>query len=828
METKHYDVSPRDVYKAYAQESVTEYYEYEVYWETGSLGLFFGEDRLTNLPVVTRSTPGANPVVQRMVAVNDTLVSANGVQSREFSFEAFFGRLQQMNKPVRLVFKRKVDASPAHVPARGRKPSVTVDELASPGDLDPRHRSPVEDGNQGRRVPTPPLQLPIVEEQEVADHISAARTPPDSPVRARESQRILKSKLDTALRDPKPVSPYTRDASATSSTHSESNPKRTAAPPPLNLARDTAAIMSSLSEPHRHRGSAPSPTPGSRESVTIASAIPESQPKRNSAPSPLNLTRDSASIMANHSESQGERSPVRSPPSAVRASVPQVDGSPSPFHSPPRGPVPDVPVVQASHATQSLSPSHSAVRDSVPAMAIVPEPQATRSPAPSPVPLTQNPVATKDSVSELHSPLSAVHSPLSSPSRADQHSLMYLDTESKAEVKPERSPPAEAPLRKSNADEARKESSPQSRNSASEESLSIWEIAAQDNSSEMQPVDESHVSAETADVVVAVVAAEVDVADYSQDPAANVPEFAFAEAVEEVDVGVELGVVAEVEMGIVVEVSDHEANPLPIVSGEPTTIAQADTPLSPDDSMVDQPPQLDDPISSHSEESASDVKSDLEGDDGNDKVELADMDPDAMDAIDQEPDITVDIDGNDMMPEVSKIKGSTFSPFKNNKSTVSANLAKYKRKAKNSRAVTKLPALTEEDALTVPLIAPNAVNTNVQVRGRSKPKPSMLETPDSTTYLVKWKESRSIGLQLKEVRFAKGVYPLVTDVCQEPCCEMLKHVCVGDIIVEINGRNTSLMGVKKTVNFLKTCTKTTLMKLRHGPAFVSQRVSAYV
>ncbi|POM61853.1 hypothetical protein PHPALM_29070 [Phytophthora palmivora] len=104
----------------------------------------------------------------------------------------------------------------------------------------------------------------------------------------------------------------------------------------------------------------------------------------------------------------------------------------------------------------------------------------------------------------------------------------------------------------------------------------------------------------------------------------------------------------------------------------------------------------------------------------------------------------------------------------------------------------------------------------------------MSDTPDSTTYLIKWKENRSIGLQLKEVRFAKGTYPLVTDVCQEPCCELLRHICVGDVIIEINGRNTSTMGVKKTVNFLKTCTKTTLMKIRHGPAFVNQRVSAAV
>lgn len=294
-----------------------------------------------------------------------------------------------------------------------------------------------------------------------------------------------------------------------------------------------------------------------------------------------------------------------------------------------------------------------------------------------------------------------------------------------------------------------------------------------------------------------------------------------------------MGVVADYEMGVMVEATVPEVKPLE--DAEPAIVAFQGESVGihpQEDSLPeveDQPPLS--VIEDEEDEGEPFMKSELANAGG--KTDLSDEDSDVMDSIDQ--DITADIDGNDMMPQVSKIRNSSsssssssLSPFKTNKATVHANLAKYKRKAKNSRAVTKLPALTEEVALTVPLVAPNAVNTTVQVRGRSKPKPSMLETPDSKTYLVKWKESRSIGLQLKEVRFAKGVFPLVTDVCQEPCCELLKHVCVGDVIVEINGRNTSLMGVKKTVNFLKTCSKTTLLKLRHGPAYVPQRVSAYV
>ncbi|KAF1318680.1 hypothetical protein FI667_g13708, partial [Globisporangium splendens] len=786
---KQYEVSPRDNdYGANAPHSGVEYYEYEVYWETGSLGLFFGEDRLTSLPVVTRSTPGANPVVQQMVAVNDTLVSANGVQSRDYSFEAFFGRLQQMKKPVRLVFKRKVDPSPAQIPARGRKPSVTVDELTSP----------IEDGSQARRVSTPP---PIIAEEEVADRINEARTPPDSPTHARESRRLQKSEVDAALRGAKPASPYTSDAAPGSSTHSELHQNRTAvSSPTLNLARDTAAIMSSVSEPQRSRGSAPSPHSASRKSVEITSPVADSQPKRNSAASPLNPTQDSAAIIGNQQAQQSPGHP--SLPVVQQAPASSVLPEQSLARSSSQNAMEDFDLFPSAvpdlQEAQNVSPSNkSTQRDSGPAAAVVQDVPAKRSSVSSSSPGSESSALADASIPELDGPVYVLgRSPPSSPGRANRRN-------SEEEVKPELSL-AKAPSRRSHGEVAAVGYNAHSRKSASEESQSVWEIAAQEEPmDDTQPHDESRKTSESADTGVAT-----EEMDYPQEPAA---ELVVAEAAEEPVVGVALGIVAEVEMGIVVEVSEPECNP--IASGEPGATVPSEDAMA---ALDDHSPQLGDLMSN---QGAANGKTELETDDGLDKSELADMDPDAMDAIDQAPDITADIDGNDMMPQVSKIKGGTLSPFKNQRATVNANLAKYKRKAKNSRAVVKLPALTEEDALTVPLVAPLAVNTTVQVRGRSKPKPSMLETPDSTTYLVKWKESRSIGLQLKEVRFAKGVYPLVTDVCQEPCCEMLKHVCVGDIIVEINGRNTSLMGVKKTVNFLKTCTKTTLLKLRHGPAF---------
>ncbi|KAG6955928.1 hypothetical protein JG687_00010889, partial [Phytophthora cactorum] len=275
---------------------------------------------------------------------------------------------------------------------------------------------------------------------------------------------------------------------------------------------------------------------------------------------------------------------------------------------------------------------------------------------------------------------------------------------------------------------------------------------------------------------------------------------------------VEVGMLADVEVGIAVEETDSE-----VVESSTSESDQNPWDLEPESKTH----HHDSKASSSTTESSSIVETS--------KVDFTDA-PESSDEFSSDPDMSSDIDivdGDIMMQEAPKDKVDV-NPPKPSKSSLNANLAKYKKKGKTSRGVIKLPALTEEEALTVPLVAPNAVNTTVQVRGRPKPKLTMADTPDSTTYLIKWKENRSIGLQLKEVRFAKGTYPLVTDVCQEPCCELLRHICVGDVIIEINGRNTSTMGVKKTVNFLKTCTKTTLMKIRHGPGFVNQRVSATV
>lgn len=891
VDTKQFELSPRE-----PAASDSDQYEYEVKWETGSLGLFFGEDRATSLPVVTRSTPNANSVVQRMVEVNDTLVSANRVQSRDFTFEAFFVRLQQMKKPVLLVFRRKIDSmSPAPGAARARLASVTVDGLTSPGE------------QSARRLPTPPRG---------GEHSNGLRTPPESPVyergsvrRANGSLRSRKTELDIDTSGSPPVAPRSSPTSVPSSSSSSANAsevssgsRRTAASP-LNLAQASAAIVAPrtsptqaeaastarVSDPTTGRHAAPptldlagasaaivAPRPSARAPVAPTSA-PEVSPSRQAAlASSLNLASASAAIMSTRSEPHRSGSAPLDPKSSWEeasesahhlepASPKQTKRStsvPSPHTSAPAtiqrqssssSPTPATHFSQPHHAHSKrsrTSSSDATSRLSVPTTALDAALQSPRSPQPpSPV----NGSSAVDATSSLQDPSRSQHSrsrgvsdassPLSSPKLPDAAEATSSAIEDAFEAEDEMndviSPTAiEGQVR------------------MSEEGLSMWEEdAIATDASEAEALGGSRSSwDEPLDIEGDAFDAEGKALDdefellmaklHESTKAAATGASAVPDE-EAVVAGVEIGVVADVAIGVAVAGANQP------LAGAPEDVELAFVaaePVAPDAVVVeigssDALPAvvLGETASDVEEvEGARERKSTLESElESTSDAGLADDGSDLLDAIEQ--DIIADIDENDLMPPPSpKLKSASSSsssgggsngsmtPFRSNRSTVHANLAKYKRRPKNSRAVTKLPRLTEDNALTVPLVAPNAVNTTVQVRGRSKPKPSMHETPDSTTYLVKWRESRSIGLQLKEVRLAKGVFPLVTDVCQEPCCEQLKHVCVGDVILEINGRNTSLMGVKKTVGFLKTCTKTTLLKLRHGPGYVPQRVSAHV
>ncbi|KAG6609188.1 isoform h [Phytophthora cinnamomi] len=237
-----------------------------------------------------------------------------------------------------------------------------------------------------------------------------------------------------------------------------------------------------------------------------------------------------------------------------------------------------------------------------------------------------------------------------------------------------------------------------------------------------------------------------------------------AEVAEEAELAEEAGLSCHVEMGVAVDDSEAEI--------EDNSASETDNDASPWD-LEPEPERKKAGAAVPRDEATSSSG----GSSSIDSAVAASNFADASDSSDEfanDPDISSDIDivdGDIMMQEAPKDKVDSANAPKPSKASLHANLAKYKKKGKTARGITKLPALTEEEALTVPLVAPNAVNTTVQ-----------------------WKENRSIGLQLKEVRFAKGTYPLVTDVCQEPCCELLRHICVGDVIIEINGRNTSTMG----------------------------------
>lgn len=707
------------------------YFDYDVLWETGSLGLFFGEDRTTNLPVVTRSTSSANAVVQRMVAVNDTLVSANGIQSRDYTFDAFFSRLQQMNKPVRLVFRR-LATSPGKVPP-GRKPSMTVETNLSPGGSNLRRPVGTGESPHAKRSNTPPL----------------------------------------------PPSPQVNGTSPSQAHHDRG---RTPSPPSVSVpsvspsAGRTDAPSTSESTPLRHSVRA---SGGSRSwkssSSEVAATVETAAPGRNSQ-SPLNGT---AAI----------RSSVKVPENDPEA--PQDVGDRSSHVK--RGSMGTTPSLMKSGSNRGLgtSPQNTEIP-----VATVRENSETRR--------NQFERSSEDSNSRDQAP---------QPEQKDTNIKADL-TDPWSEASESQSPPSPSQDRQN--EKAPEE--PSSMDSPVHRRSSGTKMDA-DNSG-----DEIHVEASGSG---------------SSSPLLLSPTTSLSPPADDAPIGFD----ADVEEGIAVDAVGHSSDndfelnafaevrdkPLSVDIGSPkhaTVVEVSDAVISDEVNSDDE--DEDDRI----DIDMNDIKSDMEGNDDLDVKTDDPSDDDAapLDPLVSDPDISSDIDlvASEMVLEPAKTKDGVQPPSKVNKSALNANLAKYKKKGKTARGVTKLPALGEAEALTVPLVAPNAVNTTVQVRGRPKPKQTMMDTPDSTTYLVKWKENRSIGLQLKEVRFAKGTFPLVTDVCQEPCCESLKHICIGDVIVEINGKNTSSMGVKKTVNFLKSCTKTTLMKLRHGPGYASQRVSAYV
>jgi hypothetical protein len=631
----------------------------EVYWETGSLGLFFGEEKGTGYPVVTRSTPGVNPTVHRTVQTNDVLLAANGVRSADFKFEAFFARLQQMSKPVKLVFRRKVEA-PGTPPPLTRKTSLPKEMPASVASLQPK--------------------------------LATIESMPPSPLTTRPTRL----------------------------------------PPPKQSSENAAVV-------------------DIRHTVTNASPAEQSNGYDRQEPASASKPR-STSVETRTLLADEHQSPIKSAVGNIRIKSPSTRPDIVSLGSPPRKASPRVPppsqvapkvVAESSPRGKGdkapRSPTNSQVTSAQPS-----SPSAKRSPQ------QNRPDKSKQDATVLSGDAGVSSRETSQATEALKAAEIKQDV-----IEVETAVVATAVVQ------------------VVEDSVAVGVPL------EAPPVAKDTSRAESVAVVDDTVAAVVVEEPVSLSPKKEVDVPAPVAPSDE-DVGVEVGL------------------PVPDLTSEAPSV----------DEMEKE--DLDDTNSQTSTESDSDEGEAL----------------DAM-VVQDDPDITGDLASNDMITSNPKGRGSSASPVKPNKAALNASLAKYRKKSKNSRPLVKLPAISEDNSQTVPLTAPNAVNTSVQVRGRSKPKPSLLETPDSQTYLVKWKEGRSVGLQLREVRLAKGTFPLVVDVCKEPCCDVLKHVSIGDVIVEINGRNCSTMGVKKTVTFLKTSSKTMLLKLRRGPGFLNDRVSAY-
>ncbi|KAE8900026.1 hypothetical protein PF005_g10302 [Phytophthora fragariae] len=933
-------VSPRDLAATHggggqSSQSPLGLHEYQVYWETGSLGLFFGEDRSTNLPVVTRSTPSANPVVRRAVAINDTLVSANGIRSADYTFEAFFGRLQQMNKPVRLVFRRRQPTDQVvivkqgeqqqqqqrqkqqlHQPLEQRQQQMREQqqmqeqeqkrELQQARDQQLRdqqqrellQREQQQEEHQQRELHQREQQQRELQQREQQQRELQQREQQLWEQQQREQEQREQEKRELQLREqqlreqqqreqqqiqeqqkrereqhllqeqqrqeqeegqrnrtpsvtvdttPSPPAPLSQSRMAHRSRTPSPTVKRASTPPPRPPSPQVRLESDNFQREHRHldRGRTPppiSPVMSEHRASMRQQAAPENVPSTNYEVSP----KASVSSLVQSSprvdiSPQFNVSPRASPNTGTSPKV-----NSSPFTSPMS---PFIATEIGSESNGHVSSSVAEVDDDTPEV-------------PSPIETEETVQAQKENPQSFESTHGNRSRNASEEQRLQRTSIPVHEEESVLSPlsKPTHLSPTEPwdlpeqipsptikaePLIVVDEDEDDDVEIAVPVSPSSDIHVEIAAVAQEDELiEEAEGIEEAEVikeaglaeeteigeDAEFAEEVdfddEAELAVEAGLAEEAEPVLPSLPVDNSSDDNADLD-DVEVGMLADVEVGVAVDEADAE-----VVESTTSEHDRNSSPwdLEPEPERKKAHRHESNTASPHDEHSSSSTgKPSI--DSGVEASEVDFTDASESDEFANDPDISGDIDsvdGDIMMQEAPKDKVDSASPPKPSKSSLHTNLAKYKKKGKTARGVAKLPALTEEEALTVPLVAPNAVNTTVQVRGRPKPKLTMADTPDSTTYLIKWKENRSIGLQLKEVRFAKGTYPLVMDVCQEPCCELLRHICVGDVIIEINGRNTSTMGVKKTVNFLKTCTKTTLMKIRHGPAFVTQRVSATV
>ena len=89
-------------------------------------------------------------------------------------------------------------------------------------------------------------------------------------------------------------------------------------------------------------------------------------------------------------------------------------------------------------------------------------------------------------------------------------------------------------------------------------------------------------------------------------------------------------------------------------------------------------------------------------------------------------------------------------------------------------------------------------------------------------YSIVWSSgslgSNAIGIKFRQVRFKKKVVPMVESVCRDVCCMALEEICIGDILVELNGRMINTMAQTTKIRRRKRVE----MKFRKGP--LSKRV----
>ena len=85
-------------------ESIISEDQYVIIWSHGSLGLLFGEDPASKLPIISKITSKKH---NNIASLGDTMMALNEYDARDYSFREFFGILGKLKKPVAITFSKK-------------------------------------------------------------------------------------------------------------------------------------------------------------------------------------------------------------------------------------------------------------------------------------------------------------------------------------------------------------------------------------------------------------------------------------------------------------------------------------------------------------------------------------------------------------------------------------------------------------------------------------------------------------------------------------------------------------------------------------------------